>query len=89
MTKTTSTLYHRREIDVRKCNGLVRATLILNTVRLRRGQGGCSEIGFALLQHLSAHFKLLMALSDSVGMLSVHNFGLPAFGRFPLFSAIA
>lgn len=38
MTKTTSTLYHRREIDVRKCNGLVRATLILNTTMyLSRG----------------------------------------------------
>ena len=32
--------------------------LICNTERLRRGLGGCSEIGFALLQHLSAHFNL-------------------------------
>ena len=45
-----------------------------------------------LLRDSSASFsplQFVLALPDCVGMLSVHDFGLPAFSRFPQFSAVA
>ena len=61
-------------------------------VTIKSGCAGGKECAGRLLRDSSASFsplQIVLTLSDRVWMLSVHNFGLPAFGRFPPFSAVA
>ena len=83
---------HRREVDVRKCNGLVRGTLILK----HRGLGAeCAwRFCFAVLQQLLRPILFGWEHCPTVFLhrplvMSRLPFGLPTLDRFPQFSAIA
>ena len=62
--------------------------LILTQRRLRRGLGGCWEVGFAIYSRFLARFQFEERQSDRGGGSGVTPFGLPTVLRFAQFRVI-